>query len=525
MLREDRGEQYRAWTLPPLEMEDDNLRYELQDNEARLELRAKGGVVLRAVWPSVNTDTPPFFYLTGPGGVRLSMPKQVKTSFPTLGTIPVLTPVDPHETVLTPAHVRKNRSSHLASRHFRNQLTLLSEKPSVTHIDALDEFIDFAQVWLSELELERPARRPISGNLELDVFYREGLAPKELSWCGDGVQVFLQILLHLFNLREADTIVLDEPDVYLHADLQRRLVRLLSGFEAQIITSTHSPEIVVEAPPDAVVWVDRSRQSAILAPEPSLLSGLAGAMGTQFNLRLAKVLRSRLALFVEGEDLSYLANLAKTVGATALVTEEGLAVVPLGGASNWQRLEGFAWLAESLLQEAVKGYVILDRDYHSVNAVKGVVNQLRDAGLEAHVWSRKELESYLLVPRCISQLAGAPLSKVETLLAEESNKLRIHVQGRMTNQRFEERSERRIDWNRTHDDCGKELDLVWSDPSARVALCPAKDLLARVNERLQQEGHKAVSFPALSKTLRPDDISVEMADVLLRIDELARGPA
>jgi hypothetical protein len=64
MLREDRDEQYRAWTLPPLEMEDDNLRYELQPDEARLELRAKGGVTLRAVWPPVDTDTSPFFYLT-----------------------------------------------------------------------------------------------------------------------------------------------------------------------------------------------------------------------------------------------------------------------------------------------------------------------------------------------------------------------------------------------------------------------------------------------------------------------------
>jgi predicted ATP-dependent endonuclease of OLD family len=335
--------------------------------------------------------------------------------------------------------------------------------------------------------------------------------------------VFLQLLLHLFNLRTADAIVLDEPDVYLHADLQRRLVRLLDGFEAQIIMSTHSPEIVVEAPPDAVVWVDRSRSSGVLAPEPSLLAGLSGAMGTQFNLRLAKVLRSRLALFVEGEDLDYLANLAKTVGATALVTEEGVAVMPLGGASNWRRLEGFAWLAESLLQEAVTGYVILDRDYHSNQAVKTVSDQLRKAGLEAHVWNCKELETYLLNSRCISQLAKAPLSKVETILAEESNALRAHVHGRMTTQRFEERSERRIDWNRTYDECGKELDLVWSDPSARVALCPAKDLLGRVNERLQRDGHKGISFMALSRHLRLEDVPDEMARVLLRVDELARG--
>jgi predicted ATP-dependent endonuclease of OLD family len=104
MLREDRGEQYRAWipSVPLSEMEEENLRYELQSNETRLELRVRNGAVLRAVWPPQDSDSLPFFYLTGPGGVRLTIPKQVRSNFPSLGTIPVLTPVDPHESVLTP---------------------------------------------------------------------------------------------------------------------------------------------------------------------------------------------------------------------------------------------------------------------------------------------------------------------------------------------------------------------------------------------------------------------------------------
>ena len=48
--------------------------------------------------------------------------------------------------------------------------------------------------------------------------------PKELFWVGDGMQIFVQILTHLWRLRSADVVILDEPDLYLHADLQRRLV-------------------------------------------------------------------------------------------------------------------------------------------------------------------------------------------------------------------------------------------------------------------------------------------------------------
>ena len=65
----------------------------------------------------------------------------------------------------------------------------------------------------------------------LDLYYTEAgrRTEKELVWAGDGVQIWLQLLLHVFRLRERDVVVLDEPDVFLHPDLQRRLVWLLES--------------------------------------------------------------------------------------------------------------------------------------------------------------------------------------------------------------------------------------------------------------------------------------------------------
>jgi hypothetical protein len=56
-----------------------------------------------------------------------------------------------------------------------------------------------------------------------------------------------------------------------------------------------------------------------------------------------------------------------------------------------------------------------------------------------------------------------------------------------------------------------------------MALCPPKQLLAAVNRRLQDDGYKAVSFIALSRYLRLDEIPDEVSRILLRVDELARG--
>src|SRR5205085_12094826 len=100
--------------------------------------------------------------------------------------------------------------------------------------------------------------------LNLDCFYREAGRPaeKELFWAGDGIQVWLQLLFHIERVKQAPIIVLDEPDLYLHPDLQRRLVRVLESTGAQTITATHSPEILTEVLPGALVWVDTTNRRA-----------------------------------------------------------------------------------------------------------------------------------------------------------------------------------------------------------------------------------------------------------------------
>jgi energy-coupling factor transporter ATP-binding protein EcfA2 len=59
--------------------------------------------------------------------------------------------------------------------------------------------------------------------------------------------------------RNAATLILDEPDVYLHADLQRRLIRCLNVGRSQVIVATLSVEIISEVVPDQILVVDKRR--------------------------------------------------------------------------------------------------------------------------------------------------------------------------------------------------------------------------------------------------------------------------
>ena len=64
--------------------------------------------------------------------------------------------------------------------------------------------------------------------------------PREIHWSGFGFQVWLQILLQLARGNGDSVLVLDEPDIYLHADLQRRLLRLVGERFPQYFIATCS---------------------------------------------------------------------------------------------------------------------------------------------------------------------------------------------------------------------------------------------------------------------------------------------
>ena len=161
----------------------------------------------------------------------------------------------------------------------------------------------------------------------------------------------------------------------IDGNLQRRLARLLESVANQAVTATHSAEILAEAEPRSIVWVEEPQAHGVAAPSEAALERLSGAIGTQFNLRLAKALKAKIVLFVEGQDMKILRDIAKTAGATSVANEVGLAVVPLSGYSRWGDVEPFRWLNETFLKASVQEFVILDRDYWSDNEVKAALRQ------------------------------------------------------------------------------------------------------------------------------------------------------
>jgi hypothetical protein len=494
---------------------EENLSHDFRDLDTRLVLHFSNRARLTAVWP-VAQEGPRagWFYFQLQNGFNPRSAADVRASYPSIGVIPMLTPIEQQEDILDRDYVRRNQDGRLSSRHFRNQLW---------YSDDLDDFLSFAEEWTHEVRVQPPAGGWRSGGL--DVFFSETKhrGEKELVWAGDGIQVWLQFLFHVRRLRDNDVLVLDEPDLYLHPDLQRRLVRVLDATGQQTITATHSPEILAEAPGRSLVWVDKSNRSGIAAPDEAMLGQLSSAIGTQFNIRLAKALRARAVLFVEGDDMKIIRELASTSGASRLARELDIAVVPLGGYSRANDVAPFRWLNEHFLKSSVQEWVILDRDYRADAEVRRVKKEFSKLGIKCHVWRRKELESYLLHPGAISRCSGAHEHWIAEQLLDIANSLKTLVQSRMGSVRqARERNQGRRE--RVLQEALKDFDEAWRDEKARLRMCPAKDVIAALNERLQKAGHESVSAWELSISILKDEIADEVSGVLQEIEYEITAP-
>ncbi len=503
----------------------ENLRHEFHPVESRVRLVFDDDAELVAIWPPGDDEFG--FFCVRHRDVTLRQPREVKKALPNVGLVPILSPMEHEEEPLSEGHVRANLDSRLASRHFRNQLYLLSLEKSedAGYQSRLEEFRAFAEPWLVELKLE-DLKLSLSGDHPaLDCYYSEpdSAIHKEVFWSGDGMQIWLQLLLHLFRLRNADVILLDEPDVFLHSDLQRRLVDLLESIEAQVITATHSPEVLAEAEPNSVIWVSRNRRQGVRAPSDRLLFELSDSLGTQFNLRLARTLRARCVLFVEGQDVKVLRHIARTVGAKRVYREDGLVVVPLDGFDRWEHLDAFQWLTDKLLEKSVRSHVILDRDHRDQKTVSDVERRLRKAGLDPHVWQRHELENYLLSPTALARLSGADQSWIEATLTDIVAGFEDDVYAGISTALLRAHKQSDLDGKAVIKLAKQEADAIWKDATTRQDACPGKQLLSRLNERLQADGHQTVTPRLLASRMQVPEIPAELRKVLRAVDAASKG--
>jgi predicted ATP-dependent endonuclease of OLD family len=106
------------------------------------------------------------------------------------------------------------------------------------------------------------------------------------------------MLTFIVEGRSASLLAIDEPDIYLHSDLQRQLLSILKEAGPDILIATHSTELVSDADPNDIVVVIRRTRAARRLKDPSQLQTVFRTLGSNLNPTLTQLAKSRRALFV-----------------------------------------------------------------------------------------------------------------------------------------------------------------------------------------------------------------------------------
>jgi len=161
-----------------------------------------------------------------------------EVDIPVIEVLPQISAVLDNEKLIKKVTVDSNRSTRLASRNFRNQLYYYS--------DCFPKFKELVESTWGTLRVNPIESSFVDGGTLLQFFVRVNSFEAEIGWMGHGLQMWVQTMWFISQCPSNAIVVLDEPDVYMHADMQRRLVRLLSPMFSQLIIATHSLEIIEE---------------------------------------------------------------------------------------------------------------------------------------------------------------------------------------------------------------------------------------------------------------------------------------
>ena len=183
-----------------------SLRYNYTEYESVIIANFKNGIELRVIFPLEERPYFEFFHFNSPINSK-EISKFISRS--SLGVIPPVGTFDETENPRDKKYISSIQISYLAPRNFRNIWYYFN--------DGFQEFQHIIESTWPGYTI-KPPEYDLDTN-KLYMLFEEYRFAREIFWAGHGFQVWLQLMTSLVKLGNVNSLVLDEPDIYLHSDM------------------------------------------------------------------------------------------------------------------------------------------------------------------------------------------------------------------------------------------------------------------------------------------------------------------
>jgi energy-coupling factor transporter ATP-binding protein EcfA2 len=441
----------------------------------------------------------------------------IEANLPSVSIMPQVAPVQKKEAILSEDYVRSAMSSALAPLHFRNQLAV--------RYDLFPEFCRIvAETWPGVMVDGLIGRDRHPGEqLYLEIRNEDFVG--EVGLMGHGLQMWLQAMWFLTLSRDSQTVILDEPDVYMHPDLQRRIVRFLRHRHAQFIITTHSVEILSEVHAEQVLVVDRRKRRSSFAPAIPAVQRLIDNIGSVHNIHITRLWQARRFLMVEGKDVTLLKVLQDILYPQSSQPIDAIPGMSIGGWGGWPYAVGSAMLLKNSMDETITAYCLLDSDYHTPEEIAERQRQAVERNVQLHIWSAKEIENYFLVPSLIQRTIAhsmpargtAPTEdEVADVLLKLAGNFRDEVLDGLASEILAR--ERKLALGTANKRARERLDQAIQNVGSLLHLCPGKAAISSLSDWSQRQFGVQIAPLKLARSVRREEISPELVSVLSSIE-------
>jgi energy-coupling factor transporter ATP-binding protein EcfA2 len=516
--------------LSSISVAEENLFFNYDDAEAAtVRFKISNGNEMLLYFPEQGSC----FLIAEANGKTNHSPSSFKTQFNcTIGFVPILGPLEHNENLFEKEAARLALFNYRAARNFRNIWHHFPEK--------FDDFkAALIRTWPG-MDIERPAVDTSHGKPRLHMFCPEQRIPREIFWAGFGFQVWCQMLTHIIQGSNSAIFLIDEPDIYLHSELQRQLIGLLRDMGPDILIATHSTEIITEAETDDIVLINKQRSSAKRIKHPTQLEEVFSILGSNLNPILTQLAKTRRVVFVEGQDFQLLSKFAQKLGNARVGNRSDFAVVTIDG-FNPERARNLKIGMETTLGGKILAAAILDKDYRSEKERVWIEKQCDLFCDLIRIHRCKEIENFLLVPDAINRSAERKILDqakragkepptfvpfASEFLGKFSQEKKSYVQAQYlaARRRFEKGGTSGVDDATFNEEILNEFERLWETSSSRLFVVPGKEALGAINKYLQDQYGVNITATSIVDLMKIEEISVEMGGLIEALGSFASTP-